>query len=487
MSADRTAIWWIRRDLRLTDNAALEAALTRAERVLPTFVLDPAILRSANAGPGRVAFMLAGLRALDAELRARGSRLILRQGEPAAELARLADEAGATAVFAEADASPYALTRDRRVAEALPLELWGSASIRPVGQVRKADGQPYVVFTPYGRAWKALPLPGPADLIPAPARLAPTPEALESLALPEAPRLPDPPSFPAGEAEARRRLAAFAGAFDAEVDPAPPIAGYAAGRDRMDSAGSSGLSPYLRWGMLSAREAAVTALHAWHAAAGAAARAGAEAWLGELIWRDFYADVLFHFPHVVDRSFRADYDRVAWSDDTEAFEAWTAGRTGYPVVDAGMRQLAASGWMHNRARMITASFLVKDLLIDWRWGEHHFMRHLLDGDVASNNGGWQWAAGTGTDAAPYFRIFNPVNQGQRHDPSGDYIRRWLPELAALPTRWIHQPWAMPERERRLAGFRLGQDYPAPIVDHRAARERTLAAYKAARERTTPKP
>ena len=480
MSADRVAIWWIRRDLRLNDNAALDAALARAEKVLPTFVLDPTILGSANAGPARVAFMLAGLRALDAELRARGSRLFLRQGEPAAELARLAGEAGATAVFAEADATPYALARDRRVAETLRLELVGTAGVRPVGQVRKADGQPYVVFTPYGRAWKALPLPGPADLIPAPARLVAPPEAIESLAVPDAPALPEPAFFPAGEAEARRRLAAFVGGLDADAAPAPPIAAYAAGRDRMDSSGTSSLSPYLRWGMLSAREAAVSALRAWHAAPDPAARAGAEAWLGELIWRDFYADVLFHFPRVIDRSFRADYDRVAWTDDTEAFEAWAAGRTGYPVVDAGMRQLAASGWMHNRARMITASFLVKDLLIDWRWGEHHFMRQLLDGDVASNNGGWQWAAGTGTDAAPYFRIFNPVSQGQRHDPSGAYVRRWLPELARLPDRWIHQPWALPERERRATGFTPGRDYPAPIVDHAAARERTLAAYKAAR-------
>ncbi len=471
MSRTHTTIWWIRRDLRLADNPALEAALEAAEAVLPTFVLDPAILRSANAGPKRVAFMLDGLRALDRSLRERGSRLILRYGEPAAELRRLARETGTERAFAEADATPHALARDRRVAEALRLELVGSASIRPVGIVRKADGDPYQVFTPYSRSWKDLPLPGPADLLPAPGRLPELESDVDSLPIPDDPSLPDEVPFPAGEDEARRRLADFA--EDA-------IADYAEGRDRLDLDGTSSLSPYLRWGMVSARESAVRALRAWHEAEDPDALEGAERWLGELIWRDFYADVLYHFPHVIDRSFRPEYDRVAWSGDTEAYEAWCQARTGYPVVDAAMRQLHETGWMHNRARMITASFLVKDLLIDWRWGEHHFMRHLLDGDVASNNGGWQWSAGTGTDAAPYFRIFNPVSQGRKHDPDGAYVRRWLPELADLPTRWIHRPWELPEREGAETDFELGRDYPEPIVDHQLARERTLEAYKAAR-------
>jgi deoxyribodipyrimidine photo-lyase len=204
-------------------------------------------------------------------------------------------------------------------------------------------------------------------------------------------------------------------------------------------------------------------------------------WLTELIWREFYVAILYHFPHVRSGSFQRQYDRIAWDNDPAAFAAWCEGRTGVPIVDAAMRQLVQTGWMHNRSRMIVASFLVKDLLIDWRWGERFFMQQLVDGDPAANNGGWQWTAGTGTDAAPYFRIFNPVTQGQKFDPDGQYVRQWVPELANVPAKFIHEPWKLPSSDQRRAGCVVGQDYPAPILDHAWARERTLTAYAQAKE------
>jgi deoxyribodipyrimidine photo-lyase len=233
--------------------------------------------------------------------------------------------------------------------------------------------------------------------------------------------------------------------------------------------------------MLSARQAVVSALSARDVASDEGSRKGAETWLNELIWREFYISILHHFPEVRGQSFRADLREIAWENDQEVFFAWCEGRTGYPVVDAAMRQLVQTGWLHNRARMIVASFLVKDLLVDWRRGERFFMQHLVDGDPAANNGGWQWTAGTGTDAAPYFRIFNPVLQGKKHDPEGTFVRRWLPELARVPTRFIHEPWQMPPEVQRDAGCIVGRDYPEPIVDHAWARDRVLAVYRRARE------
>jgi deoxyribodipyrimidine photo-lyase len=298
---------------------------------------------------------------------------------------------------------------------------------------------------------------------------------LSSRPIPTEPRLLAGVPFSPGEAEASRRLSTFV-----EGDN-PPVYGYADGRNRLDVTGTSGLSPYLRFGMISARQAVLAALAAIDAAPHAQARQGAEKWLNELIWREFYVDILYHFPHVRGASFRPAYDEIPWENDETVFLAWCRGRTGYPVVDAAMRRLILTGWMHNRARMIAASFLVKDLLVDWRWGERWFMQHLVDGDPAANNGGWQWTAGTGVDAAPYFRIFNPVTQGQKFDPQGAFVRRWLPELSHVPDRFIHQPWTMPVEEQRKAGCSIGEDYPTPIVDHAWAREQVLSAYAHARK------
>jgi deoxyribodipyrimidine photo-lyase len=248
----------------------------------------------------------------------------------------------------------------------------------------------------------------------------------------------------------------------------------------MDVDGTSKLSPYLRFGMLSARQAIVAARQAISQAKSEETRKGAETWLNELIWREFYMGILYNFPHVRRQSFRENLRGIRWENDPAMFDAWREGQTGYPIVDAGMRQLRAIGWMHNRARMIVAAFLTKDLLIDWRWGERHFMQHLIDGDPAANNGGWQWSAGTGTDATPYFRIFNPVTQGERHDPHGNYVHRWIPELANVPARYIHKPWQQPLSMQQQSNCVIGKDYPAPIVDHQWARQRALATYKAAR-------
>jgi deoxyribodipyrimidine photo-lyase len=467
-----TAIWWVRRDLRIHDNDALAAALSAHDCVIPVFILDPDLLAAPDAGDKRVAFLFGGLRALDAGLRARGSRLIVRRGVPLAELAQLIGETGATAIYAEADPWPYARSRDGNIAARLPLRLTAGITVRPADLVSKADRSPYTVFTPYSRAWQALPLPSRDELRPAPERLPPLPADLPSLPIPDQPALSQNVPFLPGEAEALCRLQAFT-----EPGGQAAIHRYADGRNRMDQAGTSELSPYLRFGMVSAKRAAVAALDATEHAADAAARRGAETWLNELIWREFYVTILHHFPTVLEREFREGLRAIPWANDEADFAAWCEGRTGYGVVDAAMRQLVQTGWMHNRARMIVASVLVKDLLIDWRWGERFFMQHLVDGDPAANNGGWQWTAGVGTDVAPYFRVFNPILQGAKFDPDGNYVRRWVPELARVPVRFIHEPWKMPADEQRQAGCIIGKDYPAPVVDHAWARERVLAAYR----------
>jgi deoxyribodipyrimidine photo-lyase len=256
---------------------------------------------------------------------------------------------------------------------------------------------------------------------------------------------------------------------------------YAEARNWLDLAGTSQLSPYLHFGMVSARQTAVTALRALKCAQTAEAKKGAATWLNELIWREFYISILYHFPQVLQRSFRQQYDAIQWCEDEALFERWQNGRTGFPVIDAAMQQLLKTGWMHNRARMIVASFLVKDLLINWQWGERHFMQHLVDGDLASNNGGWQWTAGVGTDAAPYFRIFNPVLQSKKFDHAGQYIRRWLPQLTNVPDKYIHEPAIMPLALQKEIGCIIGQQYPAPVVDHKQARQRTLEAYGEAKQ------
>lgn len=448
-----SAIWWIRRDLRLTDNATLHAALG-AGSVIPTFIIDPAFSRSSAR---RKDFLHEGLHALDRDLRARGSYLIVRTGKPADVLHQLLNKTHAEVIFAEEDFTPYAVKRDENIARFLPLQLISGQTVHHPTQVLKADGKPYIVFTPYSKAWKAQ-LPHSITLYPAPERIN-TPAGITGEPLP---RFKVSPSFPAGEKEASVRLDEFL---------YQRIYAYAEQRNRMDLNGTSSLSPYLHFGMLGLRQAVYAARQARVSAKSEAAKQSADVWLNELIWREFYIQILFHFPHVGQTAFNPSLAHIEWRNDEAEFEAWKDGQTGVPIVDAAMRQLKEIGWMHNRARMIVASYLVKDLLIDWRWGENYFMDELLDGDRAANNGGWQWTAGTGTDAAPYFRIFNPVLQSAKFDPNGEYIRRWVPELRGLDAQDIHAPW---EKGIKVEG------YPErPIVER--DKVRTLGAYQLSKE------
>jgi deoxyribodipyrimidine photo-lyase len=470
----KTILWWLRNDFRLTDNEALFQALQQAEYVIPVFILDPALIGSKYVGEKRLGFLYAGLHQLDQDLRKLGSQLILREGRPLDVFQALHDKVPFDAIFAAEDYSPFAFKRDKLIQEHFPLEFIGSVTLRHPMAVRKADGSPYTVFTPYSRAWKALPTPTKKTLLAKPDHI-PTPNNLQSLPLSSLPYPREGAYFQPGEVEANRRLRAF------QSGNAAPIFQYGNLRDRMDLEGTSQLSPYIRFGMLSARQAILAAKEAASNATTEEEQKGAQTWLNELIWREFFHSILFHFPYVREMSFRENLRGIEWENNPSDFEAWCKGETGYPIVDAAMRQLVATGWMHNRARMIVASFLAKDLLIDWKWGEQWFMNQLIDGDPAANNGGWQWSAGTGTDAAPYFRIFNPVLQGKKFDPEGKYVRRFVPELAQVPDKFIHEPWKMPEDAQRSAGCILGKDYPAPIIDHAFARNRTLERYKATKE------
>jgi deoxyribodipyrimidine photo-lyase len=414
-----TAIWWIRRDLRLDDNQSLTAALENAKQVVPVFIIDPKLKNSLYTGEKRRAFLWNGLRCLDADLRQSGSYLVIRQGEPLYELTRLCQEINTHTIFAEQDFSSYARKRDNEVCKLLDLHLVNGLSAIHPRTIMKADNTTYTKYTPFMRAWKAWQLANPEQALPAPQWIE-TPSGLRTVMLPDQGSDFLAIDFFHGEREAGRRLTDYIQGENA------PIYHYDEQRDMLDTDGTSMLSPYLRFGMLSARQAVMAALSAMASTVSPEAFRSAEAWLNELIWREFYVSILYNFPYVQQVGFRPDARYIRWRNDPQEFASWCVGRTGYPVVDAAMRQLAKTGWIHNRARMIVASFLVKDLLIDWHWGERWFMQYLLDGDPASNNGGWQWTAGTGTDAAPYFRIFNPILQSQKFDPCGTYIRRWLP-------------------------------------------------------------
>jgi deoxyribodipyrimidine photo-lyase len=464
-----TAILWFRRDLRVHDLPALVAALAAADHVVPVFVIDDGLLAGRWPSPNRAWFMRESVAALSGALAERGAALRILRGRPADVLPALTSETGATDVFITRDATPYGRTRDQTVAARLAgasvaLRAKRGLYVHEPDEVATRDGRPYTVYSPFRRAWEAQPrravLPAP-DRIPGPPGARPDP--VPDLGAPSA----HPALIPApGEAAARARL-------DAWVERR--VEAYAERRDRMDSEdGTSRLSQDLRWGLLSPVEVLERA---------SGPGDGRRVFASEVAWREFYAHVLWHHPRVLREPFQPAFADLPWRDDPDGADAWREGRTGYPVVDAAMRQLRAAGYVHNRARMIAASFLAKHLLVDWRIGEAEFMRHLVDGDVASNNGGWQWTASTGTDPQPYFRVFNPTLQGHRFDPDGAYVRRWVPELRGIEGAAVHEPWLLDAAAQAAAGVRIGRDYPAPIVDQAAARERALAAYGAAKAAT----
>ena len=462
-------IHWFRNDLRIADNIALAAACVRADALAPVFVLDDTLLERHREALPRLRFLYACLADLAAALEDAGSGLVVLRGAPHHCLPALARTCRASLVTWNRDYGPYAKARDRSVQDALEREgvevrTFKDRVVFEGEEVTTAEGRTYSVYTPYRRAWwrryHACP-PDAASVPTLPPRIPGSPKnglpiAREQDAGTDTTEIPRGGAVAAGE-----RLDAFLGG--------------AAHRYRIDRnfpavAGTSRLSPYLRFGTLSVRECLRVGLAL--AAAEPAAEEGVRTWMDELVWREFYHAILDAHPRVLDGAFRRAYDRLEWDESADRVQAWQAGMTGYPIVDAGMRELAATGWMHNRVRMIVASFLAKDLHIDWRIGERWFMRRLVDGDPAANNGGWQWAASTGTDAQPYFRIFNPTSQGERFDPEGAYVRRWVPELEGMPAEVIHRPWNAPLES---------QPYPAPIVDHRREREVALARYRAARD------
>jgi deoxyribodipyrimidine photo-lyase len=463
-----TVIHWFRRDLRVTDNVALHAASLRAGRVIPLFILEDAFRTGPDVGAARLAFLFQSLEVLRRNLEHLGHRLIIRHGKSEEILPKFVREVGASAVFANKRYEPYGQARDKRVAAALyeqgiGFELFKDAVAWEEREILNLSGAPYTVYTPYSKAWKARPVPAPVPRL-GPAAGAAPPLASDPLILdPAELGFPLKQTLPAaGERAAKDLLDRFL---------AGPVLRYDTERNFPAVDGTSSLSPHLRAGTIGIRTV-LARLAAVREAADERGRRGCDIWLNELIWREFYQQVLHNFPHVLKGCFRPEYDALAWSDDEAHFLAWCAGQTGYPIVDAAMRCLAATGTMHNRLRMIVAMFLTKDLLLSWRRGERWFMQQLVDGDLAANNGGWQWSAGTGTDAAPYFRIFNPVSQGEKFDPEGAFVRRWVPELASLPNDTIHQPWEEPFFSP--ARFK----YPARIVLHDEQRPKCLAMFKA---------
>ena len=467
------ALHWFRNDLRLRDNTALSQAAREADALVPVFVLDERILRSPSTGVPRVRFLLDCVERLARDLAARGRPLVLRRGDPRRVIPQLLRETRADLLSFNHDTSPYATRRDAAVvreAQRLGVRVLAPKDRVIFGsrEVLTQAGEPFGIFTPYRRAWQRRlaehpELPRPLGSLPTvvPGIASEPLPSLEALGLRD-----DGAQLPTGgEAAARRRLERF---LDAAV------VNYDEARERPALDGISRLSPYLRFGAISVREC-------FHAASEASATdvrcaRGVARWQDELVWREFYAAILEAHPRVERESYQRVYDRIAWSSDDAAFAAWCEGRTGYPIVDAGIRQLAQKGWMHNRVRMLVASFLVKDLWIDWRRGERFFVQRLVDGDPGSNNGGCQWSASTGADAAPWFRIFNPVVQARHFDPDGAYVRRFVPELRDAPAELVHEPWRAP----LLRGA-----YPAPIVRHEEQRQHALSRYQAVRAAGAP--
>lgn len=468
----KPVIVWYRRDLRAYDHLPLYHAIQTGQPILPIFIFDPAILDSKRISPARLQFMLNALSALRDNLRKMGGDLYFAHGNPADIIADLVDKTGATDLFYGIDYTPYARKRDETITHSLNIAVHPlhDRLLVPPHVVAKSDGTPYTVFTPFMKQWRTIEKLACVDIAPkhffdvTQLSLKPIP-SLSDLGFADT-NVPIPP---ATSAYAHDLLNDFM---------THRIHVYAQNRDQLGNTEAhpktqtSFLSPYIRFGLISLRHIYWDARLAHQNTSSVPAQNSITKFVDEIVWHEFYTHILWHFPQVKTRNFNPKFDGMAWQYDHDSFTAWCEGRTGYPIVDAAMRQLVKTGWMHNRARMIVASFLTKDLLIDWRLGEAFFMQHLLDGDTAANNGGWQWSAGTGTDAQPFFRVFNPVLQSLKFDPSGDFIRHWIPELADVPDNYIHEPHTMPNPPK---------GYPAPIVDHDLARKIALEAHTKIKE------
>ena len=469
------SILWFRLDLRLADNPALEAAVGRGGAILPVFIWSPDEEGEWPPGAASRWWLHQSLAALDGELRARGSRLVIRRGPTVKALRALVRETNAKVVFWNRRYEPAIVARDGMVGEALrcdgiEVESFNGALLHEPWTIQNRSGKPFQVFTPF---WKnCLNQPDPAGPLSAPKNVLAPARWPMSLALDELQLEPKinwtagmRDAWQPGEAGSLKNLKRFlTNGFD----------DYAVQRNRPDVVGTSRLSPHLHFGEISPRQI-------WHAVRRYAGWRGLETWrssqfLAEVGWREFAHHLLFHFPRTPTEPLRAEFKQFPWRHDNARLRAWQKGRTGFPIVDAGMRELWATGWMHNRVRMIVASFLVKDLLLPWQEGARWFWDTLVDADLAQNTLGWQWTTGSGADAAPYFRVFNPVSQGERFDPDGAYIRRWCPELGQLPARRIHQPQRAPSDILREAGVEPGRAYPRPIVDHACARKAALEAF-----------
>ena len=475
------ALFWFRRDLRAFDNAALHAALTNAERVHCVFVFDREILDALHdKADRRVEFIWGSVVELRASLEAMGGALHVIYDTARDAIPALAESLDVDAVFTNHDYEPAAVARDAHVAarlktKGITFETRKDHVIFEKDEVLTGAGKFFSVFTPYKNAWlkrveafyvKPYPIAEHARMF-CPPSLG---ERDTTTALPSMEAMGFQRTnlralnFPTGSSGGEKLFTEFLERIDRYSDT----------RNFPSIKGPSYLSTHLRFGTVSIRGLAAAAWQRWQEGS-----RGAEVWLSELIWRDFYVHILHHNPRVVDGAFKPEYNAIAWSNHHEKFAAWCEGRTGYPLVDAAMRQLNQTGYMHNRLRMVTASFLTKDLLVDWRWGEKYFAEKLNDFDLSANNGGWQWAASTGCDAQPYFRIFNPITQSQNFDEAGAFIRRYVPEIAKLSNKDIHAPWLTPPIEQRARDFVPGRDYPLPVVDHAEARLATLAEFKRA--------
>ena len=467
----KKGLFWFRRDLRLEDNVGLKMTRDQADELFVCYIVDNSHRDWKWSCGDRFEFKMDCLGSLRADVEAAGGRLIVRTGRPVEELLKLARELEVETVVWNRAYEPYERKRDRQAEEELKevgigVQTWKDQVIFEKEEILTSSSTAYKVFTPYSRSWKVKQKPAAVAAVE-------NIERVEVAGLEQLPTAADmelttyvsESSWSASASAAQQRWSEFCD---------NRLANYHNSRDYPSEEGTSKISPHLRFGTISIRKLYYDCKQQFDESRNTD---GVETFVDELIWRDFYQQIIYNYPHVIETSFKEKYRQIKWEENENWFKRWSEGRTGYPIVDAGMRQLNETGWMHNRLRMIVAMFLTKDLLIDWRKGEKYFMNRLIDGDVASNNGGWQWSASTGADGAPYFRIFNPVSQGERYDPEGEFVRHWCPELAELSADEIQAPFQLDRARLEEAGIELGKDYPEPLVDHAVRREIALERFE----------